>query len=103
MKIAIDFDGVLIDHPHSLTFEECLAVGKPVENSIEVLNYLSDKHELFVLTARKDNELAKIGEWLDGFGFPKMRVTNKKENAVIYIDDRAIRFTNWLDVSKLLA
>ena len=102
-KICIDFDGVLIDHPHSLPFSECLRQGKPTEKSVDVLNYLSKSYELIVLTAREDGELEQVREWLSVQGFPTMRVTNKKVPALMYVDDRAVRFTNWTDISKLLA
>ena len=102
-KICIDFDGVLIDHPHSLSFSECLRQGKPTDRSVEILKYLSRFYELVVLTARKDDELEQVREWLSTQGFPTMEITNKKIPAMVYIDDRAVRFTNWTDISKLLA
>jgi hypothetical protein len=100
--IAIDFDGVLIDHPHSLSFEECLQLGLPTIDSVEILNYLSKFYKLVVLTARKDDELIKVKQWLSDYGFPKMEVTNKKMDATLYIDDRCLRFTSWADISKIL-
>ena len=100
--IAIDFDGVLISHAHSLNFDDCLKYGEPMKNSVEILNYLSDFYNLVVMTAREDNELMRIKQWLDDKGFPDMKVTNRKINATLYIDDRCLRFTNWNDISKYL-
>lgn len=100
MIIAIDFDGVLITHPHSLSFSDCLRFGKPTKNSVEVLNYLSKFHELYVLTSRTEHD--RIKDWLWDWGFPEMEVTNVKKPASVYVDDRALRFTNWTDISKYL-
>ena len=100
--IALDFDGVLIDHPPNITFDEILTYP-PMKDSVKVLNYLVDQGiEFYVLTARHGKEIDGIKRWLKRNGFPEMRVTNKKTNAVIYLDDRGYRFTNWTDFSKLL-
>jgi len=45
-----------------------------------------------------------IWEWLEhhGFGSYIKEVTAVKPRAVCYIDDRAIRFTNWEETCKIL-
>ena len=45
-------------------------------------------------------EWEEIKLWLYHNGFPEMRVGNLKMNAVAYIDDRGIRFTNWQDICR---
>ncbi len=103
MKVALDWDGVLIDHPCNISFEEVLKYG-PMKDAPRIVTYLESKGiELYVLTSRKTEQLPQIRKWLKKHGFPEMKVTNKKTSAVAYIDDRAIRFTNWIDISKYFA
>lgn len=98
--IALDWDGVLIDHPPAIGFDEILTY-EPMPWAVKSINYLVSKgFEFYVLTARNDEDIPKIREWMVKHGFPEMEVTNIKKNAVCYIDDRAIRFTNWQDISK---
>jgi hypothetical protein len=100
--IALDWDGVLIDHPPNISFEEILTYP-PMPFAVKVLTYLRRTGlKFYVLTARKDEELPAIRKWLKNNGFWKMEVTNKKQEATLYLDDRAYRFTNWIDIGKLL-
>jgi len=39
-----------------------------------------------------------IKKWLEKYGLKNIQVTNTKLSARAYIDDRAIRFTNWRDI-----
>jgi len=93
--IAIDFDGVIYD--------------KPVEGVKESLQKLEKEgFELVVFTTRDNLDDVKV--WMDknvGWAcdgnntyFPG-KITNKKPKAIAYIDDRAVRFTNWEDIRKL--
>jgi ribonucleotide monophosphatase NagD (HAD superfamily) len=100
--IALDFDGVLIEHPTNITFEEALTYSPP-KDAVKTLNYLVDEGlEFYVLTARPKSEHKLIRKWLKQRGYPRMDVTNVKRPAQLYIDDRCFRFTSWLDISKLL-
>lgn len=103
MKIAIDFDGVLcrgsgVPRDHDFTKE------RPMDNALEAVSWLlKEKHEIYVLTGRPEKEWADIQAWLARWGFPPLYVTNlKEEGTQLFIDDRAIRFTNWQDVCKLI-
>lgn len=104
--IAIDFDGVIncrfgdgvIDHKRA-----------PIEGTIYSLYHIQKiGFSFFIHTARPTHQLAEIKsyilEWaksecieLDDF-----EVTNVKLPAFMYIDDRAVRFTNWNDICLLL-
>jgi hypothetical protein len=44
----------------------------------------------------------QIVAWLNKYNIPFDEVTNNKPKAMCYIDDRAIRFTNWKDISNYL-
>lgn len=100
--IALDWDGVLIDHPPNITFEEMLTYP-PMKDAVKIVNYLVQSgYEMYVCTARLSKEHKYIRKWLRTHGFPKMRVTNKKlQGTKVYIDDRAIRFEgNWDTIAK---
>ena len=97
MNIAIDFDGVIIKRngiPTIRTWDD-----KPIEGALDAINLLlSQGKKLWVFTSNKEPE--KVKEWLKNNGFPELEVTNIKKPAHVYIDDRAIGFTNWQDIRK---
>jgi hydroxymethylpyrimidine pyrophosphatase-like HAD family hydrolase len=100
--IAVDWDGTLVDHPPNIPIEEVFTYG-PQEMAPKVLNYLVKQGlEFYVLTSRPRSEHRRIRKWLRDNGFPKMKVTNVKTESRLYIDDRGYRFTDWLDIGKLL-
>jgi thiamine monophosphate kinase len=100
MKIGIDFDGVIVERneiPRETDFFLC----RPTENALKAIKWLREKHEVYVCTSRR--EVDKIKRWLNQYGFPPLRITNwKEEGTHIYLDDRAVRFTTWLDFCKLM-
>ena len=101
MTISLDFDGVLVDHPDIPSDDKNWWKDKPVRGSLEAVNELSKNHSLYICTARVDGELPLVEKWLRDNAFPKLEVTNKKKPYTdIYVDDRAIRFTNWNDIYK---
>ena len=98
MKIAIDFDGVVCKRKGIPTIR-----GKwndePVEGSLEsILLFKKLGYKVWIFTSNP--ELNKVKKWLLKNRFPLLEVTNIKKPAHAYIDDRAIRFTNWQDVRK---
>lgn len=95
--IAVDFDGVLHDFEKGWCGGKI--VGKPLPNSRESINKLIEKgYDVVILTAREDFE--PVHKWLRKYKFPKLKVTNVKPPAIAYIDDRGIRFTNWIDITN---
>lgn len=103
MKVAIDFDGVLCDRqglPRSHGFIDC----PPMDYAHEALKCLRrNGHEFYILTAREEKDWPAIKKWLKESGLPRIRITNKKDpGTAIYLDDRAVRFTNWIDFCKLI-
>ena len=101
MKIAIDFDGVL--HRYSKGWQDGQIYDPPTEGAVETWNKLKENYDLVVFTAREGDE-QRIFSWMhqNGFDIELESVTNKKPKAFLYIDDRAIRFTNWKDVEDLI-
>jgi hypothetical protein len=101
MLIAIDFDGTLCERneiPRAGDWRTCI----PTENSIGAVKWLIEQgHQVYVLTARGKDDWKHIEDWLSHYGFPKLKITNiKLTGTKTLIDDRAIRFTSWLDICK---
>jgi 5'(3')-deoxyribonucleotidase len=100
MRIGIDFDGVLCERDGIPRGDEWI-YSLPVDNAQEAITFLMKQHDVYVFTNRTKKDWPQMKEWLNDHGFPEMRITNKKlPNTKIYIDDRCLRFTNWLDVCK---
>jgi hypothetical protein len=99
-RLALDFDGVL--HRYSRGWHDGTCYDVPVEGAEEACRELASAGwELVVVTAREDQQA--IRNWLSEWAFPPMEVTSQKVPAVAYVDDRAVRFTNWPDIRKLWA
>lgn len=102
--IAIDFDGVI--HAYSQGYQDGSIYDMPVPGAIEALKFLMSKYCVFIFTARDVNEVIP---WLESYGFKTDRdngsptwetegillVTNRKLPALIYVDDRGLRFYSW--------
>lgn len=95
--ICVDFDGVI--HKYSGGWRDGDIYDPPMDGAREKINLLMDRgFKVVVLTARTDFVAVRI--WLKSYGFPDLEVTNVKPPAIAYIDDRAIRFTNWDDITR---
>jgi len=96
MKIAIDFDGVICNRKGIPTEK---GLGYPKKGAKDAINLLiKNGYDIWILTSNPD--LNEVASWLNMYDFPQLRITNIKEPAHVYIDDRAIRFTNWQDIRK---
>lgn len=100
--LAIDFDGVINSYRSGFVRGGDLFPDPPVEGAIDALHRLSDKgYKVVIFTARTDFEsVTKYLEshWPTDSDMTIPEVTNVKPAAIAYIDDRAIRFTNWTDI-----
>ena len=105
--IAVDFDGVIHEYSHG--WQKGAIYDPPIKGSLRALKKLMDKgYDIVVFTARENLDDVRawlIEEWTKEFSSnpnvtidPKIEVTNIKPKATAYIDDRAIRFTNWKDM-----
>ena len=93
--IAVDFDGVI--HRYSKGWNDGSCYDEPVMGALEALNKLKRKgYRIIVFTARRD--IDGIVAWFDDHAGWCPEITNTKPIAIAYIDDRAIRFTNWKDM-----
>ena len=104
INLGIDFDGVI--HNNDKGFYDGTIYGDPVDGTEEALKKLSDKYTLICYTAKAKPDRMLINgktgtelvwEWLKKHNFDKYisKVTSEKPRAVAYIDDKAIRFSNW--------
>lgn len=90
-KVLVDFDGVI--HRYSKGWSDGTCYDPPMDGAKESLEALeSAGYEVVIFSTR---ERLQIVLWFQKHDFPERRVTNIKEPAVAFIDDRAIRFLNW--------
>ena len=104
VNIAIDFDGVI--HKNSKGFFDGTIYDEPVEGVEEALKELSKNNSIIVFTckAKKDRGLVNgktgvelVWEWLEKYNLAKYvsKVTAEKPRALVYVDDKALRFVSW--------
>lgn len=86
--LAIDFDGVIRDN----------LTGKPIEGALGAIKWLESKGRKIIITTSRE-DLDNVNEWLKRYGFNKT-ATHEQVRATAIIDDRAIRFTNWNDITS---
>lgn len=98
-RIMIDFDGVLHDYKRGWNNGK---LGWPIPGGKEFIDKMKDKFEIVIFTSRACNEeypeveemIESVGNWLDEHEIYYDLITATKLPAVLYIDDKAIRFNN---------
>ena len=99
--IAVDFDGVI--HDYLKGWQDGSIYGEPVEGAIEAVTKLLSSYKVYILTTRA-KQADEIRVWLRKHGAAwadSIEITDVKTAAIAYVDDRAVRFTNWSDIRKL--
>lgn len=106
--VAVDFDGVL--HTYDKGWHDGTIYGDWMPGAVTALSQLMQRYAVFVHTTRNAKQVARWIERQSGYGFecttraPRsgfwneqgtLLITNRKLAAVAYIDDRAVRFTDW--------
>lgn len=104
--IAVDFDGVL--HQWSGEWKGYHVIeGAPIPGAIEWLTDTVECFDVVIFTTRGATWRGRcaVRAWLRRYGFkaPGIKVTATKVPAIVYLDDRAMRFdgTNWPSVERL--
>ena len=97
MRIIIDLDGTICTEEK--TFSRPLA--KVNKDAVKVLKKLKrDKHTIIIYTARTWNEYEMTHQWLTKHNIPFDQLYMGKPIGDYWIDDRAIKYTNWNNVIK---
>tara|TARA_Y100001938_G_scaffold151079_1_gene245754 strand:+ start:2913 stop:3887 length:975 start_codon:yes stop_codon:yes gene_type:complete len=111
INIGVDFDGVI--HKCSKGYYDGTIYDDPIPGAYEALEKLSEKYTIIMFSAkaRSDRGLVNgktgielIWEWLVKHDMAKFvsKVTAEKPRARFYIDDKAIRFTDWESTFKII-
>ena len=112
MRIAIDLDGTIC--PIKLPGQS-YADLQPLPGAVEQIHELRQAgHYVIIQTARNmatcQSNLGKVMknvglitlEWLERYSIEYDEIYFGKPNAEIYLDDRAVRFSKWAEVTTEL-
>lgn len=91
--IVFDFDGVI--HKYSKGYQGESIYDEPNQNVIKVINQLRYMNYEVVIVSTRCNTLQGIEAikmWLDKYNIIVDKVCKEKPPALVYIDDRAIKF-----------
>jgi capsule biosynthesis phosphatase len=110
MRICIDLDGVICGFKEE---GQAYADVVPIQGAIEGMAALKDAgHHIIIHTARHMKTcngnpslvIARVGkitlDWLAAHDVPFDEIIFGKPWAEVYIDDNALRFSTWADISK---
>jgi hypothetical protein len=113
--VALDFDGVI--HAYSKGWGDGSIYDEPVSGALEGIRRLQEHYAVYVHTSR---DALAVANWLARCGVTccvvdevwekpqfwnrqdAVLVTNRKLPAVVYVDDRALKFENWPDTLTTL-
>ena len=109
-QVAIDFDGVV--HGNSKGFHDGTVYDPPIEGSVEAIKWFhSQGLDIVLFTAKVKPDRPLVGgktgeeliwEWLAKYEINSYikEITCEKPRAIVYIDDRGIRFESWEQTLK---
>ena len=102
--VAVDFDGVI--HTYSKGWQDGTIYDPPMAGAFDALRALRRHWKVVIYTTRARDDIngpggeAQIRQWFVKHGAPdlaeELEITDRKPLAVALIDDRAIRFENWV-------
>lgn len=72
-------------------------MGGPLPGALNAMQNLEDDFTVVVYTTKAVTLGGQqaVEEWLKYYHIPYAQVTATKPNAVLYVDDRALRFVDW--------
>jgi hypothetical protein len=97
MILAIDFDDTIHDSKNP---PKGGRMGPPMKGAKEAVdNFKRQGHTIIIHTVWGTKEGAPtIAKWLEYFQIPYDEITNIKPNADLFIDDKAVHFTDWANI-----
>lgn len=99
MRLIVDLDGTICSEEK--TYSRSLA--KPNKGAKETLNSLyNDGHTIIIYSARTWMEYEMTADWLKKNGIKYHQLILGKPVGDYWIDDRAIAFSSWEQIAKLL-
>lgn len=96
--VCFDLDGVILKKYKTYHYGKLQKINQPVKLFI---NKLFKKYTIIIFTARRDEELPIVARYLKRSGLNFDLITNIKYPAVLYIDDRAYRYTGPKDFNDI--
>lgn len=104
--LSIDFDGVIHDYKKPLKDKR---MGAPIQDAEHFVKHLYDRGfviKVYTVKATTESGKRAVEDWLKYYVIPFHEVTAIKPNAALYIDDKALHFTDWMqayeDIGKRL-
>lgn len=101
--LAIDFDGVIHDYKNPVDGK---SMGPPFDESLKAMLTLRKKgYKIIVHTVKAKTPAGRkaVTDWLKYYKIPYHDVTAIKPNAVVYVDDRALRHTDWASTLEAIS
>ena len=109
--IALDFDGVI--HNDNKGFHDGTIYGSPIKGTKRALNLLSKKYKLVIYSCKSNPQRPLIGGkngieliwgWLLKWDLKQYisYVASNKPNALMYIDDKGLKFNNWTQTLNII-
>jgi len=103
-NVCIDFDGVIHDNYDG--FGDGTTYGPIIPGASEAVKQLAERYNIIIFTAKAKPDRPLINgktgaelvmDWLEKHNLSQyvQEVTSEKPRALVYIDDKAIRFTDW--------
>ena len=92
MKVVIDLDGTICSEEKQFS----RAMAKPIEGARDFLLKLRGRGDVIIIySARGWAEYEMTFDWLTRFEIPFDQLILGKPQGDVWIDDRAIEFSNW--------
>lgn len=99
MQIIIDLDGTICTEERQ--FSRSLA--KPLPDAIESIKKLyNEGHTIIIYSARTWMEFEMTTDWLKRHEVPYHQLIMGKPIGDVWIDDRALRFDTWKNITQEL-
>ncbi len=97
MQIIIDLDGTICTEEKQ--FSRSLARPLPGASG-QISRLMEEGHTVIIYSARSWQEFEMTRDWLARYQIPYSQLVMGKPTGDLWIDDRAVRFTNWEEMGE---